>query len=710
MSTQDDTRNVAPPSGALMFWAYVAAVTAAGFALLGWQLTRLHGTTMHVTTATLVVIAVMVLVGEVRPLVIAGSADVAGITTSTTFVFALLLHAGLPLALLLQACATLVAGIAYRRASWRTGFNIAQFSLSFGAAEVVMSLCGRHASSTHLLSVSGHDLPTIAAGAVAYFIANNVLVSEALSRKNHTPFRASFFQDITFQLMSNLALLSLAPIVVVVIDRGPALIPLLLFPLAAVHATASMTRAREYESAHDGLTGLPNRKLIIERTELALEMADDSGTHVALFLLDLNRFKEINDTLGHRVGDELLAMVGRRLTSVLRPGDVIARLGGDEFAMLVTGLTDAREAVDVAERVSKSLVEPFRHDGLSHEIEGSIGIALHPIHGDDFETLLQRADVAMYVSKERGTGVQVYSTEIDRNSTFRLGILGELRTALEEGHLELHYQPKADLRTGDVVGVEALLRWRHPERGLIPPDDFLPLAEQTSLMHEITKFVLDEALRQLSAWWHMGVRVHCAVNVTARDLYDRGFAERLRRSIEKYDVPPRALMIEVTESMLMTDPSRAAATLLTVAGLGVGVSLDDFGTGYSSLVHLKRQPVSEVKIDRSFVMRMDVNEDDAAIVRSIIDLASALGLRTVAEGVETRDSWDRLAVYGCDLAQGWYLAKAMPAAVATDWLRDVRHVGPNAFVDGPTAAPLPIPMPAVTEDQTAAVSPRRLRA
>jgi EAL domain-containing protein (putative c-di-GMP-specific phosphodiesterase class I) len=260
-------------------------------------------------------------------------------------------------------------------------------------------------------------------------------------------------------------------------------------------------------------------------------------------------------------------------------------------------------------------------------------------------------------------------------------MLAELRNALEDNQLEVHYQPKADLRTGDVVGVEALLRWAHPERGLILPDDFLSLAEQTGLMRQITRFVIDEALRQLSVWWRMGIRVHCAVNVSARDLYDRGFADLLKRSLERYDVPARALMVEVTESVVMSDPSRAASTLLSLAGLGVGVSLDDFGTGYSSLVHLKRLPVSEVKIDLSFVMRMDVNEDDAAIVRSIIDLAGALGLRTVAEGVETRDAWDRLCVYGCDAAQGWYLAKAMSAAVATEWLRDVRHVGPATPTD-----------------------------
>jgi diguanylate cyclase (GGDEF)-like protein len=675
MTSQDEARNVAPPAGDHAFWAYLSAVTVAGFALLAWQLTLIHSNDIRMMGSAFVVIAIMVIVGEVRPLVIAGAADVTGVTPSTAFTFALLLHAGLPIALVLQAAATVAAALVPRRAIWRTAFNVGQFSLSYAAADVVLQMCGRHASLTHMLGVKGDDLPAIALAAVVYFAVNNTFVSLALALMNHTTLRHEFFLDFGFQALSNAALLGLAPIVVIVVDASSAMVPLLLFPLAAVYATASMMRARERESMHDPLTGLPNRTLMLEQTAEAVDAAADAGMHVALFLLDLDRFKEINDTLGHRVGDELLQLVGRRLTAALRPGDVIGRLGGDEFAMLVPDLEDPREAIDLAERVRLSLVEPFHYDGLSHEIDGSIGIAIYPAHGSDFETLLQRADVAMYVAKGRGTGVQVYSTEIDRHSTVRLGMLAELRTALESDDLELHYQPKADLRTGDVAGVEALLRWRHPERGLIQPDDFLPLAAQTGLMRLITKFVLEATLKQLSVWWRMDIKVHAAVNVSALDLYDRGFAELLQRSVEKYDVPPRALMIEVTESVLMADPARAASTLLSLAGLGVGVSLDDFGTGYSSLVHLKRLPVTEVKIDRSFVMRMDVNEDDAAIVRSIIDLAGALGLRTVAEGVETRDAWDRLAVFGCDAAQGWYLAKAMPADVATEWLQNVRHVG-----------------------------------
>jgi diguanylate cyclase (GGDEF)-like protein len=667
MSGQDDDRNVAPTASAAPFWGYLGVVTLLGFALLAGQVAQLSSSDFAVMRASLIVVAALVVVGEVRPLVIAGM-DVNGVSTSTAFIFALLLHEGLPMALLMQTAAIVVADLTYRRAPWRTGFNIGQFSLSFGASQLVLSVMGRHASALHPLNVDGHDLPAIAAAAAAYFAVNSCLVAGALALKDQTSLRHELFDDLQFQGMATSALLGLSPIIVVVMMQGWALLPLLLFPLGAVYATASLTRAREQQSLEDSLTGLPNRRHLVAATRDALAAASGSRAHVALFLLDLDRFKEINDTLGHAVGDQLLKWVGTRLTDVMRDGDVVARLGGDEFAVLVTDLGEPKLALDLAEKVMAALAEPFRHEGLSHEIDASLGIALNPQHGNDFETLLQRADVAMYVAKENGTRVQIYSAEIDRHSTARLGMLGELRSALENHDLQLHYQPKADLRTGDVVGVEALLRWNHPERGNIPPDEFLPLAEQTGLMRVITQFVLDEALRQLSEWWHQGLRVQTAVNVCASDLYDRRFAEMLQRSIEQYDVPPRALMIEVTESVLMTDPTRAASTLLSLASLGVGVSLDDFGTGYSSLVHLKRLPVSEVKIDRSFVMRMDVNDDDAAIVHSIIDLAGALGLRTVAEGVETRDAWDRLAVYGCDAAQGWYLSKAMPADIATAWL------------------------------------------
>ena len=682
MPSGDESRNHAPRS--MPFWAYLSGVTAAGLAILVASLTGLGSHDFSAMGATFIVIATLLIVSELRPLMTAGSPDANGVSTSTAFVFALLIHWGLAVALLMQTIATILADAVRQKAAWRTAFNVGQQAISFSAAWVILWVFDQSASPTTPLSVSGKDLVGLVIAGLFYFLINNGLVSEALALRHRSGFRLEFFSNWAYQVAATGALLGLAPIIVIVMDRGPSLVPLLLLPLAAVYATAAMSVERERQALHDMLTGLPNRKLLVQQTRGAIDDAVADQSQVALCLLDLDRFKEINDTLGHPVGDALLELVARRLESTVRSCDTVARLGGDEFAILVRDLDDRHVAVDLAELVRSALSAPFRCEGMSFEIEASIGIALYPEHGRDFESLLQRSDVAMYVAKERGTGVELYSPETDRHSTVRLGMMAELRSALDNDELELHYQPKADLRTGDVVGVEALLRWRHADRGPISPEEFIPLAEQTGLMRQITQFVVDEALRQVSIWWEAGLRIQCAVNVCARDLYDRDFAAFLRSRIDHHGVPPRALMVEVTESVLMADPARAASTLLSLADLGVGVSLDDFGTGYSSLVHLKRLPVSEVKIDRSFVQRMDVHEDDAAIVRSIIELATALGLRVVAEGVETRESWDRLAVYGCDAAQGWYLAKAKPAVELGEWLqarREAQATGIRAVPD-----------------------------
>ena len=672
MPSDDEARNLAPRNGG--FWAYVGLVTLIGLGLTGSALLGLSGRDFELMGSAFYVAAGLLVILELRPLVTAGSPDANGVSTSTAFVFALLLHWGLGPALLMMTIATILADVARRKAPWRTAFNVAQFAVSYACAWQALSTLGLHPSPHSPVTVTAAQLPAILAAGVVYFLVNNGLVSQALALRNRSLLRSEFYDNFGYQIASTGALIGLAPIVVIVMERSSALVPLLLLPMGAVYATAALSLERERQALHDLLTGLPNRKLLVQRARQALAEAKASDTRVGLFLIDLDRFKEINDTLGHHVGDSLLKLVGRRLDKVVGDDVTVARLGGDEFAVLVTGFSDDQEPIDLAQQIRGALAQPFRSDGMSFEIDGSLGIALHPQHGLDVETLLQRADVAMYVAKDRSTGVEIYTPEDDRHSTMRLGLLAELRGALSERQLELHYQPKADLRTGDVVGVEALLRWRHPERGMVPPDDFIPLAEQTALMRHITQFVVDEALAQLALWWRDGLRVQAAVNVCARDLYDRDFSDFLRERLDHYGVPPRALMVEVTESVLMADPARAASTLLSLAAVGVGVSLDDFGTGYSSLVHLKRLPVSEVKIDRSFIMRMDVNEDDAAIVRSIIDLASVLGLRVVAEGVETRESWDRLAVYGCDAAQGWFLSKAQPAADITDWLRSYQGV------------------------------------
>ncbi|MDQ1701601.1 MAG: hypothetical protein QOF57_853, partial [Frankiaceae bacterium] len=304
---------------------------------------------------------------------------------------------------------------------------------------------------------------------------------------------------------------------------------------------------------------------------------------------------------------------------------------------------------------------------------------------DDAPTLLQRADVAMYVAKERRTGIEIYDPEKDSNSTARLSLLGDLRRAIEDGELELHYQPKAHLPDGNVVGVEALLRWRHPARGLVLPDDFIPAAEQSGVMRPLTRYVVDCALGQVASWRARELDVQVAVNISMRDLHDPELVPFLARRLKAYDVPASALLLEITENILMADPNGVAGTLRGLDALGVALSLDDFGTGYSSLVHLKRLPVSEIKIDRSFVQRMDEEDDDATIVRSIIDLGEALGLRVVAEGVETASAWDALVRMGCDAAQGWFLSRALPASEATAWLEESQRLHRPLTVIHPSA-------------------------
>jgi EAL domain-containing protein (putative c-di-GMP-specific phosphodiesterase class I) len=325
----------------------------------------------------------------------------------------------------------------------------------------------------------------------------------------------------------------------------------------------------------------------------------------------------------------------------------------------------------VALRIQNALAEPFRFEGVLLELEASVGIALYPDHGADVQQLQRSADVAMYLAKEARSGVEVYSADKDRNSTTRLGLLGSLRQGIDGGQLELHYQPKVSLSSGAVVGVEALVRWRHPHRGLIFPDEFVPLAEHSGLMHRLTAYVVDTALEQAARWWSVGLEIPVAVNVSARDLHASTLADTIQNGLVRHGLPTAALRLELTERVLMSDPTRVGDTLAAMERLGVRLSLDDFGTGYSSLVLLQRLPVSEIKVDRSFVKRITTSPDDAKIVRSIVDLAHALGIEAVAEGVETEEVWDLLEDLGCDSAQGWYVSRPLPADRATEWL--LRH-------------------------------------
>jgi diguanylate cyclase (GGDEF)-like protein len=452
---------------------------------------------------------------------------------------------------------------------------------------------------------------------------------------------------------------------------GLALLYLALFRIVAGASTRLRRQAAEnaHLAMHDPLTDLPNRSLFHDRAQQAILAAKREGARVALMILDLDRFKEVNDTLGHHNGDLLLQEIGARLGSRLRDGDSVARLGGDEFGLLLPTVAEPSAALAVGEKVREALRQAFALEGVTLDLEASVGIALYPEHGQDVDTLLQRADVAMYLAKEDHTGCELYSAERDEYSPGRLALAAELRRALDERELLLHYQPIAELAHGQVVGVEALVRWQHPERGLLPPDEFVPLAERTGLIRELTLYVLADALRQVHAWHEEGLDLRVAVNLSARDLVDFTLPEAVGRLLAANRVPATRLELEITESVILADPMRARAILTRLSEMGVGLAIDDYGSGYSSLGYLKRLPVDQIKIDRSFVMNMEQDDNDAVIVRSTIELGRNLGLRVVAEGVQAPTAWALLKALGCDYAQGYHLSRPIVAGDIPTFIR-----------------------------------------
>ena len=424
-----------------------------------------------------------------------------------------------------------------------------------------------------------------------------------------------------------------------------------------------------YRATHDSLTDLPNRNLLQERLEEALASARQHTWPVAFLLLDLDRFKEINDTLGHHIGDLLLRKIARRLESSVRESDTIARLGGDEFAILMpaTGLESAGQ---MARNLIRALEEPFQVEGLSLQVETSVGITLYPEHGNAPAALIRRADVAMYAAKKERSGVMVYDPEQDFTSIRLLALTGDLRRAIHDNGLSMHFQPKISARDGSPIGVEALSRWRHPTHGDIPPDEFIGLAEHSGLIAPLTEWVLETALRQCAAWMAEGLDLSMSVNLSARNLLDESLPGTVLSMLESTKVPVSKLTLEITESVIMDDPHRALEVLIALDKIGVVISIDDFGTGYSSLGYLKKLPATEIKIDKSFVMEMDRNSDDQTIVHSTIELAHNLGLSVVAEGVSSRQTWDELKRLGCDIGQGYYFSRPLPAERLAQWCRE----------------------------------------
>lgn len=563
-----------------------------------------------------------------------------------------------------------LVGIA-RRNRWRQGvLHGAVDILGIAAGALVLGAFGRVPSVEKPWNPDTwtvYTAPEVVLVALAYLAVTRTLLWY-LHAPRHGGLPTVARTAVLRQGLVAVALLGIAPLICVVAVAQPVLLPLFSIPLIALDSTLWMARARAEEQLRDPLTGLPNRQWLLERIWTALDDAERIGAKAALMLIDLDRFRSVNDTLGHLAGDRLLLQIADRLRVALPRGAEAARLGGDEFAVLLPVADSTTSATRVARNLVVALSSPLDLDGLTLVLEASAGVAVFPDHALDAEGLLRRADVAMYQAKRDRTGVEVYESKRDSNTPDRLGLLGDLRRALDAHEVQLHYQPKVRF-DGQVAGLEALVRWVHPERGKVPPDEFIAIAESSGLMPHLTEYVLDTALAQVARWRAQGLFVPVAVNVSPRDVHTPGFAGSVAARLARHGVPAGSLQLEITEHVLLEDPQRAADTLNGLTGHGVKMSLDDFGTGYSSLVHLRRLPVSELKIDRSFVARLAVDNEDAEIVRCTVDLAHSLGLLVVAEGVEDDETWERLRDLGCDAVQGWLVAAAMPPEDMTAWLR-----------------------------------------
>ncbi|HEY2094224.1 MAG TPA: EAL domain-containing protein [Thermoanaerobaculia bacterium] len=438
--------------------------------------------------------------------------------------------------------------------------------------------------------------------------------------------------------------------------------------------SAIATREDEirFQATHDALTGLPNRTLFLDRLSYAIAGAKRNGPSVGIIMMDVDRFKEINDTLGHQVGDQLLIEIGRRLEHTLRQSDTVARLGGDEFAVMFMAPT-FRHAEEVAARLEGAFDLPIVLGDVSVDVNASLGIALYPAHADDAGTLMRHADIAMYDAKREHSGVAVYEPGRDEHTLRRLSLIMDLRQAIARDELELYFQPKADVRSERVGHAEALVRWNHPQHGVMRPDEFIPLAEQSGKISLITKWVIRKAIAQCAAWRREGLDLAIAVNLSALDLFDSELPTFISGLLSDAGLPPASIVLEITESAVMKDAAFAQKVLADLKRRGVCLAIDDFGTGYSSLAHLKRLPVDELKIDKSFVLNLtEAATDDLVIVRSTIELGHNMGLIVIAEGVETAESWQILKRLGCDMAQGYFMTKPLPADAFKAWLRASR--------------------------------------
>jgi diguanylate cyclase (GGDEF)-like protein len=619
-------------------------------------------------------LAVMLFVGELRAIPVPRGDDTTDqLTVSSTFATALVFVGPLGLALLVQAVAVALSDRISGMPRRVLLFNIGQYLLTLAATRIAYSMASGHELFELSSPFAPKDIPAALVACAVYFCVNNGLVATVVALDGGIPVLRVLGEDVRFQLATSSILLGLAPVAAHVGAFSVAMLPLLVLPILGVHSNAQMSLRRQHEAMHDSLTDLPNRELLRRRATKALALADDRHP-LAVMLIDLDHFKEINDTMGHHVGDQVIREVAKRLEEVASDTVTVARLGGDEFAVLLTEVEGPVHASRIAHEIAARLREPVVVDSVRLGVQASVGIALAPQDADSFETLLKRADIALYRAKSNRGEIQSYRPEIDGYTIERLALLGDLHGAVENDEFVLAFQPQVCARTGDVLSVEALTRWLHPRHGLVNPDVFIPLAENSGLISRLSRWGIEQAVMTLRQWHLIGHDITMAVNVSARLLTDLDLPDFVAEVLARHGVPASRLTVEVTESTIMADPKRALQVLGALRAMGVSLAVDDYGTGYSSLSYLRRIEADELKIDKSFVMQMGLDDNSAIIVRSTIELGHSLGLTVTAEGVEDRITHETLQRLGCDRVQGYYHSRPLSGPAMEAWLNERRLI------------------------------------
>jgi diguanylate cyclase (GGDEF)-like protein len=649
------------------FLGLTAATVAAAGAAIAMLASRAG---WHVADpARFLLLAVFVLAGELLPIPVPRRRGLDKVTISTSFAFAVVLCVGVLPACAVYAAALVIADLWSRTAPIKIVFNAAQYVLSLaGAGALLIDTIGSLPVAVH-----AGDVPAILLAVAACFAINHVLAGVGAAFLARVPVLPSLAGDVAFHAMTAGCLLAFAPGVVASADASLALIPVAFVPVLAIYFGGRQAGINAHRAFHDRLTDLPNRWLLTETVTSALDAAERGQSGVAVMIVDLDDFKSINDTLGHEFGDRVLQLVAPRLAAAVGRDGLLARLGGDEFAVVLPGVHHEADALQCGERLLEALQRPCEVDSLILHVGGSVGIACFPQHGRTVHELLKHADIALYCAKSERSTCVLYTHDQDEHSIDKLALAAQLRRGIDRDELVVHYQPKVALDDSGTLAVEALVRWNHPQLGCIGPDGFIPLAEQTGLIKGLTERVLEAALAECKVWQAGGLDVRFSVNISTRTLLDHDLPVIIGGLLDRFELPASSLQLEITESRFVADLGRAQTVLHELRAMGMTIAIDDFGTGFSSLAQLQQLPVDEIKIDRSFVTRMETEPDDAVLVRSIIDLGRNLGLRVTAEGVETSGVQHTLRDLGCDFAQGFHVSRPVPGDECRRLLLDIQR-------------------------------------